>query len=107
MSAWKKLTNLLSVIPLLFCLVLLLICLTLLISAIYMLAYVAPIFGLLMVVAGGLAHEPVYVLFGIVVGGFGGIVYKEWFVRDLGGMPTLTELPEFLLDFSEKFLSSE
>lgn len=88
--------ELLSLIPISLGAMLLGLIVAVLTIALYLAAYTFPVIGLLIVVVGAMTLDPITTIIGIVLAGFGGLCYIEWFAE--GELPTITQIGKRLME---------
>lgn len=86
---WKRVMEALAMIPMALAVIFLGLITALMMVMIYFAAYVLPLVGLLLIANGALLLDPVTIVVGISLAGFGGLCYMEWMDNEV---PTVTEL---------------
>ena len=66
--------------------------------ALYLAAYTFPVVGLLIVVGGVIALDPITIIIGLLLSGYGGLCYIEWFAE--GEVPTITQIGKRLIEIT-------
>ena len=88
--------ELLSIIPRFLGVALLGLIAAILTIALYLAAYTFPVAGLLIAAGGVVALDPINIIIGLLLAGYGGLCYIEWFAE--GEVPTITQIGKRLME---------